>query len=228
MKCNCLSAHRLAALLYKTVQRLILALLIFYPFNIYAANTWSYHQENDRLSNKTYSFALSPLPSRGLYDNIKLEIICKENTLQVAIEADSLIASQGSAFDFEYQIDKNPPVTLQMKTFKNSKRRGYTEEQAKRIIDDLLTGQSIFIRVTTMIREVLSAALPLETAAQPIKHVVTDCGLSLSNNATDEPVYSLSEFEQEFTKLPSEQQQQVLSKIKKIIMETQKALLIEK
>ena len=176
----------------KTAQRLILALLFFCPFSVFADNTWSYHQESDRLTNRTYSFALSPLPPRGLYDNIRLEIVCKDNALQVVIDADSLIASQGSAFDFEYQIDKNPAVTLQMKTFKDSKRKGYTEEHAKRIVDDLLTGQSIFIRVNTMIRKVLSAAMPLENAAEPIKHVVTDCGLSLSDNATGESAYSLS------------------------------------
>ncbi len=212
----------------KTAKPLILALLFFCPFNIFAANTWSYHQKSDQLSNRTYSFALSPLPVRGLYDNLRLEIICKDNTLQVSIDADSLIASQGSDFDFEYQIDKNPPVTIQMKTFPDSKRKGYTEEYAKRIVDDLLTGQSIFIRVNTMIRKVLSAAMPLENASEPIKHVVTDCGLSLSDNAAGESVYSLAEFEQEFGKLPPEQQQQVLSKIKQIIMETQKALLREK
>jgi len=212
----------------KSAKPLILALLLFCPLSAFAANTWSYHQESDRLSNRTFSFAQSPLPPRGLYDNLRLDIICKDNTLQVAVEADSLIASQGSAFGFEYQIDKNPPVTLQMKTFKDTKRRGYTEESAKRIVDDLLTGQSIFIRINTMIRTVLSAAMPLENAAEPIKHVVTDCGLNLSDNAAGESAYSLTEFEQAFGKLPSEQQQQVLNKIKKIIMETQKALLIEK
>jgi len=212
----------------KAAQRLMLALMIFCPLTVSAANTWSYHQESDRLSNRTFSFALSPMPPRGLYDNIRLEIICKDNTLQVVIDADSLIASQGSAFDFEYQIDKNPPITLQMKTFKDSKRRGYTEEQAKRIVDDLLTGQSIFIRVNTMIRKVLSAAMPLENAAEPVKHVASDCGLSLSGNAAGEPPYSLSEFEQEFGKLSPEQQQQVLGKIKQIIRETQKAVLIKK
>lgn len=228
MKRNHLLVHRYAALFDKTVQRLILALMIFCPLTVSAANTWSYRQENDRLTNRSYSFALSPLPPRGLYDNIRLEIVCKDNTLQVVIDADSLIASQGSAFDFEYQIDKNPPITLQMKTFKDSKRRGYTEEHAKRIVDDLLAGQSVFIRVNTMIRTVLSAAMPLENAAEPVKHVVADCGLNLSGNVTGEPAYSLTEFEQEFGKLPSEQQQQVLGKIKQIIMETQKALLIGK
>jgi len=212
----------------KTAKALILALLFFCPFNVFAANTWSYHQKNDQLSNRTYSFARSPLPIRGLYDNLRLEIVCKDNTLQVVIDADSLVASQGSAFDFEYQIDKNSPVTIQMKTFKDSKRKGYTEDYAKRIVDDILTGQSIFIRVHTMIRKVLSAAIPLENAAEPIKHVVTDCGLSVSDNAVNESAYSLAEFEQEFAKLPPEQQQLVLSKIKKIILETQRALLREK
>lgn len=220
MKYNSLLVHRCVTQFDKTVQLTMLTLLFFCPFNVSAANTWSYHQESDRSSNTTFSFALSPMPARGLYDNIRLEVICKDNTLQVVIDADSLIASQGNTFDFEYQIDKNSPVTLQMETFKDSKRRGYTEKQAKRIVDDLLAGHSVFIRVNTMIRKVLSAAMPLENAAEPIKHVVSDCGL----NATGEPVYSLTEFEQEFGKLSSEQQQQVLSKIKQIIMETQKAL----
>ncbi len=207
-----------------TAPQLILALLVFFPLNAYANNTWSYHQKNDRLSNRSYSVALSPMPPRGLYDNIRLEIICKDNVLQVVIGADSLIASQGSAFDFEYQIDKNPPVKLQMLTFKDSKRRGYTEEYAQRIADDILTGQSIFIRVNTMIRKVLSAAIPLENAADPIKHVVTDCGLSLSGHTTGDTAYSLGEFEQDLAKLPSAQQQQVLGKLKALVLEAQKTL----
>lgn len=212
----------------KAAQRLLLALPFCCPLGAFADNTWNYYQENDRLSNRSYSFALSPMPPRGLYDNVRLKIICKDNTLQVSVDADSLIASQGSGFDFEYQIDKNPPVTLQMKTFKDSKRKGYTEEYAKRIVDDLLTGQSVFIRINTMIRKTLSAVMSLENAAGPIKHVITDCGLSLSDSVSAEPAYSLNEFEQDFGKLPSAQQQQVLSKIKQIIEDTQKALLIEK
>jgi hypothetical protein len=208
--------------------RAMLALLLSTPLFANADTDWSYRQESDRLTNRSYSYALSPLPARGLYDNIRLEVICKDNTLQVAIDADSLIASQGSAFDFEYQIDKNPPVTLKMKTFKDSKRRGYTEEQAKRIVDDLLTGQAIFIRVNTMIRKVLSAAMPLEHAAEPITHVISDCGLNLSGNAAGEPAYSLSEFEQAFNKLTAEQQRQVLDKIKQLMLEAQKADLIKK
>ena len=218
---HCMSFNKIA-------KSFILALVFFCPVNVFAANTWSYHQESDPLSNRTYSFALAPLPARGLYDNLRLEITCKDNTLQVSIEADSLIASQGSDFDFEYQIDKNPPVTIQMKTFPDSKRKGYTEAYAKRIVDDILTGQSIFIRINTMIRKVLSAAMPLDSAAEPVKHVISDCGLNLSGNAAGEPAYSLTEFEQEFGQLPPDQQQQVLSKLKKIIMETQKALLIKK
>jgi len=29
------------------------------------------------------------MPTRGLYDDIKLEIVCKDNNLQVVIDADS-------------------------------------------------------------------------------------------------------------------------------------------
>ncbi|MEI7996047.1 MAG: hypothetical protein WCH01_14210, partial [Methylococcaceae bacterium] len=46
----------------------LLLLLIACPLSALADNTWSYHQESDSLSNKTYSFAQSPLPRPGLYD----------------------------------------------------------------------------------------------------------------------------------------------------------------
>jgi len=198
---------------------IVLALLIVCPLNALADNIWSYHQESDSLTNQTYSFAQSPLPRPGLYDNIMLEIVCKENKLQAVIETDDLIASQGSSFGLEYQIDKKTPVTVQMKTFPDSKRKGYSDEFAKRIADDMLTGQAIFIRVNTMIRTVLSSSMPLDNAAEPIRHVLADCGLSVSDNVTSEPAYSLTGFEQEFSKLSLEQQQQVLEKIKKIMME---------
>ena len=159
---------------------ILLALLIACPLNALADNTWSYHQESDSLTNQTYSFAQSPLPRPGLYDDIMLEIVCKENKLQAVIDADDLIASQGSRFNLEYQIDKKTPVTVQMKTFPDSKRKGYSDEFAKRMADDLLTGQAIFIRVNTMLRTVLSSSMPLDNAAEPIKHVLADCGLSSS------------------------------------------------
>jgi hypothetical protein len=197
-------------------QTIILELLIVLPVNALADNTWSYHQENDQLTNQAYSFAQSPLPRPGLYDNIRLEIVCKENKLQAVIDADNLIASQGSNFDLEYQIDKKTPVTIQMKTFPDSKRKGYSDDFAKRIADDMLTGQTIFISVTTMIRRVLSTSIPLDNAAEPIKHVFADCGLGLS---ASESVYSLTQFEKEFGQLSPEQQQQVLLKIKQILME---------
>ena len=204
-----------------SIPATLLVLLMVCPVNAWADNTWSYHQEIDSLTNQTYSFAQSPLPRPGLYDNIMLKIVCRENKLQAVIDADDLIASPGSSFDLEYQIDKKTPVKLQMKTFPDSKRKGYSEEFAQRIADDLLTGQAIFIRVNTMIRTVLSSSMPLDNAAEPIKHVLADCGLGSSETVTGEPAYTLSEFEQEFSKLTLEQQEQVLAKIKKIMLEVQ-------
>ncbi len=202
-------------------QAIGLALFIACPLAALADNTWSYHQESDSLTNQTFSFAKSPLPRPGLYDNIMLEIVCKKKKLQVVIDADDLIASQGSRFDMEYQIDKKTPVTVPMKTFPDSKRKGYSEEFAKRMADDLLTGQAIFIRVNTMLQTVLSSSMPLDNAAEPIKHVLADCGLSSSDDLTDQSVYSLAEFQHDFNKLSLEQQQQVLVKIKKIMTEIQ-------
>ena len=196
---------------------IILVLLMVLPVNTRAADTWNYHQESDSLTNRTYSFAQSPLPRPGLYDNLRLEVVCKENKLQAVIDADDFIASQNRSFDLEYQIDKKAPVTVPMKTFPDSKRKGYSDDFAKRIADDLLTGQAIFIRVNTMIRTVLSSSISLDNAEETIKHVFADCGLGVSDS---EPVYSLAEFEKEFGQLSSEQQQQVLFKIRRLIRDS--------
>lgn len=213
MKYNCFFGN--------TLQLLILAVWIICPFKALAATAWSYHQETDPLTNLTYSFAESPLPPRGLYDNIKLDILCKDNKLQVVINADSLITSQGSSFAVEYQVDKKSQVTIPMKTFSDSKRKGYSDKDAQRMAKDMLTGQAIFIRITTIIKKVLSTSISLENAATPITQVLTDCGagVALSDNEGSHSDYSLTEFEQDFSKLSTEQQQQVLSKIKQILKE---------
>lgn len=203
----------------KISQRIILALLIFYSFNVLAVNDWSYHQDRDSSTNVAYSFARSPLPRRDLYDNIRLELVCKENKLQVVIDADTLITSQDKTFNLEYQVDKTPSVTVPMRTFKDSKRSAYSEEYAKRIANDMLTGQAIFIRINTLIGGVLSGSIPLTDASTPIKRIFADCGIELSDNTADETAYSLPDFEQAFSKLSTEQQQQVLNKIQKIMLE---------
>jgi len=194
-----------------------IVLLFACPLYAWADNNWSYQQKSDSLNNQTYSTALSPLPRPGLYDDMTLEIVCKDHKLQAVINADDLIASQNSEFKIEYQIDKNPAVKLSMKTFPDSKRRGYTEADAKRIADDLLTGQAVFIRINTMIRTVLSSSIPLDNIAEPIAQVLKDCGLSASTKITGESAYNLTMFEQEFNQLSSEQKQNVLIKIKEIM-----------
>ncbi|MEI6268192.1 MAG: hypothetical protein WCP01_04865 [Methylococcaceae bacterium] len=198
---------------------LLFGFLITHSLNVLADNTWSYHQQSDSLTNRTYSFAQSPLPRPGLYDDMMLEIVCKDNKLQAVIDTDDLIASQGSRFNMEYQIDKKTPVTMQMKTFPDSKRKGYSYEFAKSMADDLLTGQAVFIRVNTMLRTVLSSSIALDNIAEPIKQVFADCGLGVASNVDSEPAYNLTGFEQDFSKLSEVQQQQVLAKIKKIMME---------
>jgi hypothetical protein len=169
------------------------------------------------LTNQTYSFAQSPLPRPGLYDDMMLEIICQENKLKAIIEAEDLITSQGNRFNVEYQIDKKTPVNIQMKTFADSKRKGYTEEFSVRLAEDLLTGQSVLLRINTMLRTVLTISIPLDNAVEPIKKVFADCGLSFSDKNNNKPNYSLSDFEQDFGKLSLEQQKEVLNDIKKVM-----------
>lgn len=202
-----------------SISRIMLTLLMTLPAAATAASAWSYHQDRDRLTNRPYSYARSPLPSSARYEHIRLELACKENRLQFVIDASSLIASQGRAFDVEYQIDKNPPIKISMKTFPDSKRRGYTEEHAREVVDGILAGQSIFIRVNTMIRQVLTAAIDLEGADQPIRQVFADCGMAVSDKADDGAAYSWAEFERDFNRLSPERQREVLGKIKSLMRE---------
>ena len=195
----------------------ITALLLACSCHAWADNNWSYHQNSDSLTNQTYSFAQSPLPRPGLYDDMMLEIICQENKLKAIIEAEDLITSQGNRFNVEYQIDKKTPVNIQMKTFADSKRKGYTEEFSVRLAEDLLTGQAVLLRVNTMLRTVLTISIPLDNAVEPIKKVFADCGLSFSDKNNNKPNYSLSDFEQDFGKLSLEQQKEVLNDIKKVM-----------
>jgi hypothetical protein len=198
-------------------KRFILGLLATFPLIAKADNTWSYHQEIDNLSNQSFSYAQSPLPLPGLYDYLRLELICKGNTLQATIEGNDLITSQSSRFNMDYQIDKKPTITIAMKTFPDSKRKGYTEEYAKKLAGDLLTGKTLFIHVNTIIRTVLSSSMPLTNAELTIKQVLSDCNLSSSNGKTAVATYSLSDFEQSFSQLPLDKQQRVLDELKKLI-----------
>ena len=104
-----------------------------------------------------------------------------------------------------------------MRTYPDTKRRGYTDEQVERIVEDILSGQSIFIRIHTLIRTVLSGAIPLGDAAQPIYQVLADCGVILPGKADVQPTYRLEDFEKDLKKLAPEQQRQVLDKIKEIL-----------
>lgn len=157
------------------------------------------------------------MPKGSGYDNLRMELICKNNKLQFAVDAKSLITSQGKVFDFDYQIDKNNPVSIQMKTYSNSKRRGYTDEKAEQIAEDILSGQSVFIRIHTLISTMLSAAIPLNDAVQPIQHVLTDCGIVSPNKGETRPAYNLTDFERDFKQLSPEQQRQTLDKINELM-----------
>jgi len=188
------------------------------PINSLAANTWSYRQQTDRTSNQTYSIAQSPIPRLDLYDELKLAVICKDGKLQAQLEAASISASQGSKFELEYQIDKQPSVNIPMRAFSDSKRRGYTDIEANRMVADMLSGhEAIVLRVKTMIKKVLSASIHLPDAEQPIQQVLSDCGTTPTQPKQTE--FSLADFGQAFNKLSKEQQQQVLQQLKKILME---------
>lgn len=195
-------------------------LCIFLSINVRAElGNWVYKQEKDQLSNLTYSFARSPMPQRGLYDNIRLEIVCKQNKLQLVVDGNNLITSQDRPFEMDYQIDQRSPVVVKMRTFTDSKQRGYTEENVKGIVDDILSGKTIFVRIHTMIRRVLTGAIGLNDAAEPIKQVLSDCGVSVSEPTDDLANYTLTEFQQDFSKLTAEQQLLLLKSLKAMLQE---------
>ncbi|WP_305907367.1 hypothetical protein Q9L42_016270 [Methylomarinum sp. Ch1-1] len=213
-----------SCLIRSSLARLFLALAIASPAPGFAEtrqemDSWTYHQEADNWTNASFSFVRSPLPQRGVNDTLRLEIICKDHNLQFALDAYSLLTSRGSSFDFDYQIDQKRPVSITMKTYPDSKRRGYTDENVVGIVEDMLSGKAIFIRAHTLIKTVLSSKIPLDGAAEPIQKVLADCGVTLSNGETQQPGYNLADFERDIKALSPKQRQQVLNKIKKIIEE---------
>ena len=181
--------------------------------------TWAYHKEWDQLNNLNFSLVRSPMPKRGLYDDIRLEIICEDGKLHLVAETNSLITSQNRDFEVEYQIDKKPPVTIKLRTFKDNKRRGYTDGQVDRIAGEFMSGQSVFIRINTIINTVLSAAIPLRDASGPIHQILADCGIVQDKTQTQQS-YSLTEFEQDFGKLSTDRQRRVLDKIRNIMSDS--------
>ncbi len=178
---------------------------------------WSYHREWDKLTNVDYSLARSPLPRRGAYDTLRLELICKNQRLQFALDSYNLITSKGNVFDVDYRVDGNDPVALRMRTYADTKRRGFSDDRVMDIVGDLLSGQSIFIRVHTIIQTVLSAKISLQGAAQPIERVLADCGESLPGRQNQQPDYGMTEFERDLKALAPERQRQVWETIKQLI-----------
>lgn len=213
---------------YRMILSFVTSFLVIYSMSFSACTmaetnqemeTWTYHKDFDKLNNLNFSYVRSPIPKLNLYDNIRLELICKDNKLQWITQANSLITSQGREFDFEYQIDKKPPVSVKFRTFKDNKRRGYYDDQIDRIAKELLSGQAIFIRISTIISSVLSAEISLKNAADPIQQVLADCSVAEGNTPSGQQTYSLDDFENDFAKLSSDQQMKVLDEIKKIMAE---------
>ncbi|MEQ1528999.1 MAG: hypothetical protein ABL925_06765 [Methylococcales bacterium] len=198
----------------------VFGLVLLLPLQVWAeSEKWTYVKEQDRLTNQSYSYARSPLPPRGQYDNIRFEIDCKQNKLQFVIDGGSLVTSQDRQFDAEYKIDQRPAVTIKMKTFPDSKQKGYTEENVNKIISDILSGQSIFIRINTLIGKALTGVIQINAAAEPIKQVLADCAGTQTQQSDQVMDYTLEKFQQDFKQLSAEQQQQLLLKLKVIMQE---------
>ncbi len=209
---------------YKKIHRTIFVSIIIFvgmPFKLSADSGWSYHQQADSLNNQTYSYAQSPLPKPGLYDNIMLSIVCKDHKLQSIIETDELIASQGSNFSIEYQVDQQTPITLSFKTLADSKRKGYTETDANQMATALLSGQAVFIKVNTMIKTTLSSSISLDNARGAVDRVMADCNTDKKMVSNSENNYNLNDFEKAFKQLSANQQQQILSKLKQLMQDVQ-------
>ena len=178
---------------------------------------WSYHKEWDQSTNVNYSLARSPLPRRGVYDTLRLEVVCKNKQLQFVLDSYNLITSKGSTFDFEYKIDNKDEVAIKMRTYPDTKRRGYADEQVMPIVEAMLSGQWIFIRVHTIIRTVLSSKISLQGAREPVQHVLADCGKTLPGEDSSSVGYGLADFERDFTSLTPAQQRQILDRVKQMI-----------
>jgi hypothetical protein len=202
------------------IRQSLWLILLALPLNLYAETSkWTYQKEQDSLTNQTFSYARSPLPARGQYDNIRVEIVCKQNKLQFVVDGGSLIASQNETFSMDYQIDQRPAIALTLQTFPDSKQQGFTEANVNQIVAEVLSGQSIFIRINTMIQKVLTGLISLNDASTPIQQVLADCGVNNVKQSGHEPEYSMEQFQQDFKQVPSNKQAQLLQKIKGLFQE---------
>ena len=205
---------------YRSQAQLMFALCLCHAGNlVWADNSWTFQQENDRLNNQVVSTAQSPRPRIDLYDNIKLALVCRDNKLQMVLNSDVLIASQNSPFEVEYQIDKNPPLKVMLQTFPDSKRKGFLDKQVDTLVSSILTGETLFLKVNTMIRKVLTAAIPLEGADAAINKVLAECQGAANKAPVAVPDYTYDKFQQELQRLTPEQQQKLLLKFQALLRE---------
>ncbi len=201
----------------KSAQFGLLLLLVSLATTAVSAESWQYHQDVDRLSNEAYSSVTSPTLPRGLYDDLKITIMCRQQSLQVIIDSDSFIASQDRQFEMEYQLDKQAAVTLVMRTFPDSKRKGVNTTEAKALFDGMLISQDkLYIRVKTMLKEVLTATFPLNDAHQALEKILSDCRPTAVGDSTN-TAFSLRDFEHALKQLPIDQQQHLLNTIKNLL-----------
>ncbi|EKO3657475.1 hypothetical protein M3906_000287 [Vibrio metschnikovii] len=187
----------------------------------YEYGEWTYTMKKDQLNDDEYSYAYS----RGVkyqYNNyFRIGFMCQNGKVRFEVSADTLIESKKKPFTFTYRVDKRPSNSIQMNTYSNNGQGGYSYEEASQVASDILGGASIFVRAISWNNEYLQTNIPLKASDKNIKRVFSDCGVTI-DKATDskvKPKYTFKDFSSDFEKLSVKKQNELLSKLEKMIGE---------
>jgi len=179
---------------------------------------WMYKQDSEELTDKQYSFAAGFARHYKYNNNFTVSFDCTGGKIRFKINADTLITSKGEEFTFAYRVDKRESRQLILRTFSNNNQGGYTYDNVRRIAQDILGGNEMFVRVITWDNDYLEARISLERSDSAIRKVFSDCGMNLDLSApSPKSSYSLNDFTASFRKLTPAQQEKVLKELQELM-----------
>lgn len=141
--------------------------------------TWKYTSSSDELTDEVTTSALAFDFSYKYSYDFTIGFQCTNNKVRFIVGVDTLIEVKGDEFNFSYRVDKRPANSLRMNVYSNDNQGGYTINHAKTVAENILGGNSIFVRVITWNNDYLETTIRLDGSDAVIKKVFNDCGVEL-------------------------------------------------
>lgn len=148
---------------------IVLLILFSQACLAYEGESWSYSKDRDKFDDTEYSYARSGSINYQYNDYFNIGFGCEHGKVWFDVSTGSFIQSKNGYFQFEYRVDKNPSRMIEMRTYSNNSQRGYSYENAKAVIKDILGGHTIFVRAITWDNDYLQTELNLKASDKNIK-----------------------------------------------------------